>query len=211
MIDFLLRSDKLSSGDLVALKQKVASIRAKEKSENSEIVKQNIGRINEVIQSNNSEVLNSNNLDTVVNTMIANYSPTRLHRLFKHSSSKELSLAINEAYEADLEEESSRDYRLQNSGYIMNEIDTRKSKVYEHPTRISEDVHAAILKLLSARNDEEFLAFIQDLFQTIFIIEQRFENIIEKKDEEYKEHTSKMNQIFNRSQSESSEDYDRLL
>jgi hypothetical protein len=120
LIDFLLRSNKLSSGDLVALKQKVASIRAKEKQENTQIVRENMSRISEAIQQENNEVLNSTSMDAVVNTMVSNYSPTRLHKLFKHSSSKDIADAINQAYEADMQDEGSKDYRLQNSGFIMN-------------------------------------------------------------------------------------------
>ena len=42
---------------------------------------------------------------------------------------------------------------------------------------------------------------------TMYEIEQSFENALKRKDEVYKSHNERMNQIFNKSSSDNSEDY----
>ena len=53
-------------------------------------------KITGIVNQVNSESLNSKNIDNVINTMITNYSPTRLHNLFKHSSDKEIAMAMED-------------------------------------------------------------------------------------------------------------------
>ena len=61
--------------------------------------------------------------------------------------------------------------------------------------------------LLSAKKDEEFYEQIDSLFMTMYEIEESFENALKRKDEVYRSHNERMNQIFNKSSSDNSEDY----
>ena len=83
----------------------------------------------------------------------------------------------------------------------------RKQKYYQNPTKLSEEVFKHLLLLLSAKKDEEFYEQIDSLFMTMYEIEESFENALKRKDEVYRSHNERMNQIFNKSSSDNSEDY----
>lgn len=61
--------------------------------------------------------------------------------------------------------------------------------------------------LLAAKKDEEFYEYIDSLFAMLYQTENDFETALRKKDEVYRTHNQRMNQIFNRSSSDNSEDY----
>lgn len=64
-----------------------------------------------------------------------------------------------------------------------------------------------MILLLSAKKDEEFYEQIDSLFKNMYDIEEGFESALRKKDEVYRSHNERMNQIFNKSSSDNSEDY----
>jgi len=64
-----------------------------------------------------------------------------------------------------------------------------------------------LILLLSAKKDEEFYEQIDSLFKNMYDIEEGFESALRKKDEVYRSHNERMNQIFNKSGSDNSEDY----
>ena len=61
--------------------------------------------------------------------------------------------------------------------------------------------------LLGARKEDEFYGEVESLFGGMYEVEEGFESALRKKDEVYRSHNERMNQIFNRSSSDNSEDY----
>jgi hypothetical protein len=141
-------------------------------------------------------------IENIMVTLANNYSREEISQIFGSEDADEL---INKLNEALCLEESF--YRGQNSSIMMQEIEERKRRYYETPTKLSEEVYAHLLRLLSAKKDDEFYENVDSLFRNMYEIEDGFENALRKKDEIYRSHNERMNQIFNRSSSDNSEDY----
>lgn len=90
---------------------------------------------------------------------------------------------------------------------MMKDILERKLKYYEAPTKLSEEVYNHLVNLLSAKKDDEFYDEVELLFRDLYETEAGFEDALRKKDEIYRTHNDRMNQIFNRSSSDGSEEY----
>jgi ribulose bisphosphate carboxylase small subunit len=69
---------------------------------------------------------------------------------------------------------------------------------------LSEEVFKHLILLLSAKRDEDFYEQVEYLFKSMYEIEEEFESALRKKDEVYRSHNERMNQIFNKSSSDNS-------
>lgn len=90
---------------------------------------------------------------------------------------------------------------------MLENILERKNRYYDSPTKLSEQVHTHLVALLSAKRDDDFYEEVDALFRDLYDIEVGFEEALRKKDELYRYHNERMNQIFNRSSSDGSEEY----
>lgn len=94
---------------------------------------------------------------------------------------------------------------------MVRDILERKNRYYDSPTKLSEQVYGHLVNLLSAKRDDDFYDEVDALFRDLYEIEVGFEDALRKKDELYRYHNERMNQIFNRSSSEGSEEYMNLF
>lgn len=90
---------------------------------------------------------------------------------------------------------------------MLENLLERKNRYYDSPTKLSEQVYTHLVALLSAKRDDDFYEEVDALFHDLYDIEVGFEEALRKKDELYRYHNERMNQIFNRSSSDGSEEY----
>ena len=166
-----------------------------------QILKSREKKLEEVLQLANKET-SSQQIQNIMLTLANNYSRDEISQIFGSEDNDEL---INKLNEALCLEESF--YRGFNSSVLLQELQERKKKYYEAPTKLSEQVCKHIVGLLTAKRDEEFYEQVDSLFGSMFEIQEGFEISLRKKDEIYRSHNERMNQIFNRSSSDNSEGY----
>ena len=51
---------------------------------------------------------------------------------------------------------------------MMKEIEEKKKKYYETPTKLSEEVFTHLINLLSTKKDEEFYDYVESLFRSLY-------------------------------------------
>lgn len=87
-------------------------------------------------------------IENIMVTLANNYSRDEISQIFGSEDADEL---INKLNQALCLEESF--YKAHNSSALMHEIEERKKRYYETPTKLSEEVYKHLLLLLSAKKD----------------------------------------------------------
>lgn len=200
-LDFLLSRKDIDKEDLILLRRKVAELRSREVEESLQALRGQERKLEEIFRDANRES-NPQQIENIMVTLANNYSRDEISQIFGSEDNDEILNKLNEAL--CLEESF---YRAQNSSSLMREIEERKRRYYELPTKLSEEVYSHLITLLSAKRDEEFYDCVDSLFRSLYEIEDGFEIALRKKDEVYRLHNERMNQIFNRSSSDNSEEY----